>query len=128
MRSGRNHGKGKSCACGKPISDYATWCLSCSAKRRNDALWGEERWRKCSSCLRPTRNLDRLCDECAGRARWTGDPEECPRCAGLPWRRGENEYGRRVADHCPACGLPYEPEGELRVEMFARRQREEVAA
>lgn len=112
--------RGLRCACGEPISDYATMCLSCSARLRNERRWGSNRQRKCSICERLTRNADRICDECAGRNKWDGDPEECPACSGLPWRRGENQHGERIADTCPKCGLPWEPEPVLPIEAHLR--------
>jgi len=80
----------------------------------------------CSKCGAGTHRKSGVCRACDGleprgkRAPWNGNPETCPLCEGLPWRRGENQHGERVADTCPKCGLPWEPEPVLPIEVHLR--------
>lgn len=76
-------------------------------------------------CGNNTRRPSGICRVCSGLKplkgyKWSGNPEHCPTCGGLPWRRGENQHGERVADTCPKCGLPWEPEPVLPIEAHLR--------
>lgn len=84
----------------------------------------------CTGCGRGVRlsNRKRICRDCAlmkantakRSSKTIRDPEHCPLCEGLPWRRGEDADGNRVADTCRVCGLPWEPEPMATVLEFAR--------
>lgn len=82
----------------------------------------------CSKCGAGTHRRSGICRACDGlaprgkRPAWNGNPETCPICEGLPWRRGENRDGERVTDVCRTCGLPWEPEETMPLLAHLRGQ------
>lgn len=85
--------------------------------------------RACSMCGTKTRGASGLCAECSGEVnRGRGEfrasnPNSCPRCSGLPWRRGA-----APGDVCPVCSLPWEPEEMPPLEAYMRRPEDRMIA
>lgn len=111
-------------------------CRECwSADKRNNRVQAsafrkpQPPKRACSMCGTKTRSDSGLCTECSGEvSRGRGkfnpsNPNSCPRCSGLPWRRGE-----KAGDVCAVCGLAWEPEEMPPTEFYLRRSDERMVA
>lgn len=137
-RLSRQYAKQFCCDCGAELatsgkSYITTRCRKChDAYRATHPELHRQPKKQCERCGATTRRKSGICVLCEtgaesdgmARIRYTPElPETCPKCAGLPWRRGE-----KTGDTCRVCGLAWEPEELPPLAYYLRRDVERTIA